>query len=75
MVPATHPFAPGFHERPLTHVQGYTFGYDRELAAGVPHLSVAVGGQVTAYGVGQPVKASYGDHPVGGVFFLRLRPH
>jgi hypothetical protein len=64
---------PGFSEAPLTHVQAYTFGYDRELAANVPHLSVALGGQITAYGVGKPLRPVYGEHPVGGVMFLRLR--
>ncbi|HKO18255.1 MAG TPA: hypothetical protein VJU82_05155, partial [Acidobacteriaceae bacterium] len=64
---------PGFSEEPLTHVQAYTFGYDRELAANVPHVSVALGGQITAYGVGKPLQAVYGEHPVGGVVFLRMR--
>jgi hypothetical protein len=64
----------GFSEAPLTHVQAYTFGYDREVAANIPHLSVAVGGQMTAYGVGKPLQAVYGAHPVGGLIFLRLRP-
>ena len=67
------PLPPGFSEAPLTHVQAYTFGYDREVAR-APHLSMALGGQITAYGVGQPLKATYGDHPVGGLIFLRLRP-
>jgi hypothetical protein len=64
----------GFSEAPLTHVQAYTFGYDREVAANIPHLSVAVGGQMTTYGVGKPLQAVYGAHPVGGLIFLRLRP-
>ena len=63
----------GFSETPLTHVQAYTFGYDRELAANLPHLSVALGGQITGYGVGKPLQAVYGDHPVGGLVFVRLR--
>jgi hypothetical protein len=68
------PLSSGFIEQPLTHVQAYTCGYDRELAANIPHLSVAVGGQITAYGVGQPLRPAYGSHPVGGLIFLRLRP-
>jgi len=60
-------------EKPLTHVQAYSFGYEHELAAGVPHLSVALGGQISAYGVGRPLQTAYGEHPVGGVVFLRVR--
>lgn len=63
----------GFSEEPLTHVQAYTFGYDREVAANLPHVSVALGGQITAYGVGKPLQPIYGEHPVGGVVFLRMR--
>lgn len=62
----------GLVERPLTHVQAYSFGYDHEVA-GLRHLSVALGGQISAYGVGRPLQAAYGEHPVGGVVFLRLR--
>jgi len=65
---------PSFHEDPLTHVQAYTFGYDRDVAANIPHLSVALGGQISAYGVGKPLQPTYGSHPVGGLIFVRLRP-
>lgn len=68
-----YPLPIGFHEEPLTHVQAYTFGYDRELSR-AGHLSVAIGAQVTAYGVGKPLQAVYGEHPVGVNVFLRLRP-
>jgi hypothetical protein len=67
------PLPAGFEESPLTHVQGYTFGYDRDFDL-VPHLSSAIGAQVTAYGVGKPLQAVYGTDPVGVVVFLRLRP-
>jgi hypothetical protein len=30
--------------------------------------------QVTAYGVGKPLQATYGSSPVGVSIFLRLRP-
>jgi hypothetical protein len=62
----------GFTEQPLTHVQAYTFGYDREFLH-ASHLSTALGAQITAYGVGKPLQAAYGQHPVGGLVFLRLR--
>ena len=64
---------PGFVEAPLTHVQAYTFGFDRDLNL-VRHVSSALGVQATAYGAGAPLQAIYGPHPVGVVLFLRLRP-
>ncbi|MEO6965094.1 MAG: hypothetical protein ABI076_04255 [Acidobacteriaceae bacterium] len=67
------PLPPGFGEAPLTHVQAYTFGYDRDFDW-VPHLASAIGAQVTAYGVGDPLKAIYGSDPVGVNIFVRLRP-
>ena len=69
-----HPLPPGFREEPLTHVQAYTFGYDRQFAI-LPHLSAAAGAQVTTYGVGHPLRAIYGTDPVGISVFIRLRPH
>jgi hypothetical protein len=68
-----NPLPAGFEESPLTHVQAYTFGYDRDFDL-VPHLASAIGAQVTAYGVGKPLQAIYGTDPVGVVVFLRLRP-
>ena len=55
-------------------VQAYTAGYEREVGH-VPHLSTALGGQVTWYGVPEALKPTYGTHPVGVVLFLRLRAH
>ena len=68
-----NPLPPGFQEVPLTHVQAYTAGYDRELPAWL-HLSTAVGAQVTVYGVGKPLQPIYGSDPVGVSVFVRLRP-
>jgi hypothetical protein len=67
-----HVLPAGFAEKPLTHVQAYTFGFDREFGF-VPHTSMAFGAQVTAYGVGAPLQATYGKRPVGAVVFVRLR--
>ena len=70
------PLPTGFDESPLTHVQAYTFGYDRDLSwleRVIPHTAAALGAQVTTYGVGEPLQAQYGDHPVGVSIFLRLR--
>lgn len=68
-----NPLPPGFVEEPLTHVQAYTFGYDREFHF-VPHVASALGAQVTTYGVGDPLQPIYGSNPVGVNVFLRLRP-
>jgi hypothetical protein len=48
-------------------------GYDRDLNL-VPHLATAIGGQLTWYGTPQVLKPVYGEHPVGGMLFLRFRP-
>jgi hypothetical protein len=63
---------PGFTERYFTRVQAYTAGYDRELPL-VPHLSTAVGAQLTWYGVPTVLQPLYGSHPIGVIAFLRLR--
>lgn len=68
-----HPLPAGFTEMPLTHVQAYTFGYDRDVKV-VPRLRTALGAQVTVYGVGRPLQPIYGSDPVGVNVFMRLRP-
>lgn len=68
-----NPLPAGFKEEPLTHVQAYTVGYDRDIRL-LPSVSSAVGAQVTTYGVGAPLKPIYGSDPVGVSVFLRLRP-
>src|SRR5262249_35298154 len=67
-----NPEPPGFEERYFTRVQAYTAGYDREIGH-LPHLSTALGGQVTWYGVPDVLKPIYGSHPVGITMFLRVR--
>ncbi len=64
---------PGFQEHFLARVQAYTMGYDREIGR-VPHVSVAVGGQLTLFGKPSFLDSVYGNHPVSGVFFVRFRP-
>jgi hypothetical protein len=63
---------PGFMERYFARVQAYTAGYDREIGH-IPHLSTAVGAQVTWYGVPDVLQTAYGAHPVGIVALLRVR--
>jgi hypothetical protein len=65
---------PGFTERYFARVQAYTAGYDRELGH-IPHLSTAIGAQLTWYGIPETLKPAYGPHPVGALAFLRLRLH
>ena len=68
-----NPEPAGFQERYFARVQAYTAGYDREIGH-IPHLSTAVGAQVTWYGVPDILKPIYSSHPAGVVMFLRLRP-
>jgi len=69
-----NPLPPGFTERYFTRVQAYTVGYDREVGH-IPHLSTAIGAQFMWYGVPDVLKPIYDSQPLGGVVFLRVRPH
>jgi len=68
-----NPLPAGFSERYFARVEAYTAGYDREIG-NLPHLSSALGVQLTGYGLPPQFKPSYGSHPVSVVAFLRLRP-
>lgn len=65
---------PGFSERYFARVRAYTAGYDREVGH-IPHISTALGGQFTWYGVPDVLRQDYGTHPVSAVLFLRFRVH
>ena len=67
-----HGLPSGFREEPLTHVQAYTFGYDRDVDA-MPGVASAIGAQFTAYGVGRPLQSIYGTDPIAVQVFLRFR--
>jgi len=67
------PLPPNFQEEPAGRVEAYTFGYDRDLGR-IPHLSTALGAQVTTYHPGSVLQTVYGSDPMGIVVFLRLRP-
>jgi len=69
-----NPEPAGFNERYFTRVQAYSAGYEREVGR-IPHLSTALGGQSTWYGVPDVLKPAYGKHPVGVILFLHVRPH
>jgi hypothetical protein len=61
-----------FTERYIARVQAYTTGYDREIG-NLPHISTALGAQLTWYGVPPILSPTYGENPFGVVLFLRLR--
>ena len=67
------PEPPSFEESIIGRVQAYTGGYAHDLDL-IPHLATGIGVQFTVYSTPEPLKAQYGDHPVGGVIFLRIRP-
>jgi hypothetical protein len=62
----------GFVERYFARVQAYTAGYDREVGRWW-HISMAMGGQVSWYGVPQVLELTYGSHPIGVIAFMRVR--
>ena len=68
-----NPQPPNFEEHFLARIQAYTAGYDREFRA-IPHFSTAIGAQATFYGKPDSLNAIYGDHPLGVVIFVRIRP-
>lgn len=69
-----NPLPPGFAERYFTRVQAYTVGYDREIGH-IPHLSTALGAQITWYAVPDALQPIYGSRPLGGIVFFRVRSH
>jgi hypothetical protein len=64
---------PGFDEKFLARIQAYTVGYDHDFPL-IPGLSTALGGQVTFYGKPDFLTPIYGEHPVGAILFVRVRP-
>lgn len=65
---------PSFEENVIGRVQAYTAGYERDFEV-IPHLATGLGAQMTLYSTPTQLKAEYGNHPVGTVVFLRIRPH
>jgi hypothetical protein len=62
-----------FDEQFLARIQAYTAGYDHDFPL-IPWLSTALGGQVTFYGKPDFLTPIYGQHPVGAILFIRVRP-
>jgi hypothetical protein len=68
-----NPLPVGFAEKPIGHVQAYTFGYDRDIDV-LPHVSTAIGAQLSVYGVPETLQGIYGTHPASIAVFVRMRP-
>lgn len=64
---------PGFDEKFLARIQAYTAGYDHDFPM-IPGLSTALGAQVTFYGKPDFLTPIYGQHPLGVILFMRVRP-
>ncbi len=64
---------PTFQENSIGRVQAYTTGYAHDVDL-IPHVATGIGAQITVYNSPDPLKAAYGNHPVGAVIFLRFRP-
>lgn len=67
------PEPPNFQENIIGRTQAYTAGYEHDFAL-IPHLATGTGAQFTVYSTPNTLRAQYGDHPVGAVVFLRVRP-
>lgn len=67
------PEPPNFQESIIGRVQAYTAGYSHDVDL-VPHLATAIGAQLTVYSTPNTLQFQYGNHPVGTLLFLRLRP-
>ncbi len=53
-------------------VGAYTLGYTRDVHL-MAHIATGIGANFTAYSLPAAIKAYYGDHPLGGNIFVRLR--
>jgi hypothetical protein len=62
-----------FEEQFLARIQAYTIGYDHDFPL-IPGLSTALGGQFTFYGKPGFLTPIYGQHPIGAILFVRVRP-
>ena len=53
-------------------IGGYTIGYIRDIPL-FRGIETGVGANLTAYTLPEPLKLAYGDRPIGGNIFLRIR--
>lgn len=65
--------SPNFQESIIGRVKAYTAGYSHDLDL-IPHLATAIGAQLTLYSTPDSLKIPYGNHPIGAMVFVRIRP-
>jgi len=53
-------------------IGAYTLGYTRDIAL-FSHIQTGIGANFSFYSLPGAIKPYYGDHPVGGNIFIRLR--
>jgi hypothetical protein len=53
-------------------IRAYTLGYTRNVAI-FPRLETGIGANISTYSIPDAIKAYYGDRPVGGNIFIRIR--
>jgi hypothetical protein len=53
-------------------IGAYTIGYTRDIAL-FRYLQTGIGANVEFYTLPSPLKPYYGNHPIGGNVFLRVR--
>lgn len=53
-------------------IGAYTLGYTRDVPL-FRHVETGIGANIEAYSLPSAIKPYYGDHPLGGNIFLRLR--
>jgi hypothetical protein len=62
-----------FEEKVFARIQAYSIGYDHDFPL-IPGLSTALGGQFMWYGKPDFLTPIYGEHPLGAILFVRVRP-
>jgi hypothetical protein len=53
-------------------IRAYTLGYTRNVAI-FPRLETGIGANISTYSIPDAIKTYYGDRPVGGNIFIRIR--
>jgi len=63
----------GFVVSSIGKVEATSIGYSRDIVRS-HHIQTALGAQLTLYNAPPSLSSIYGSHPVGALFFLRIRP-
>jgi hypothetical protein len=61
-----------FPDSPTFRVGAYTLGYTRDIPL-FSYVETGIGANVSFYSLPEAIKPLYGDHPLGGNFFVRFR--